>query len=70
MPTKIKLLVLSVVLASSTGCSILTTDRRDTPWDPRGGQSLFTQLPNWEGGANQRCCGHLRSCQAHQTPNC
>jgi hypothetical protein len=66
----IKLAALSLVLAGSVGCSMLQQDRRDAPWDPKPGQTLFDQIPNWEGGANRVCCGHLRQCQAHQTPKC
>jgi hypothetical protein len=64
--------VLVVVAVSSsvltTGCA--TYDRRDTAWDPRGSRSLMDQIPNEDGGAGRRCCGHLRTCQAHQTPRC
>jgi len=70
MRTWIKLVLLSLVLASSVGCSLLQTDRRDTPWDPRGSRSLMDQIPNEDGAATKRCCGHLRTCQAHQTPRC
>ena len=63
--------ILLVVLAvASTGCSILTQDRRDAPWDPKPGRTLFDQIPNEDGGANRRCCGHLRECQPYQTPRC
>ena len=67
MRTKILLLLLSVQLA---GCSILQQDRRDAPWDPKGSKTLFDQIPNESGGALRRCCGHLRTCEAHQTPRC
>jgi hypothetical protein len=70
MRTQIKLVVLSLVLASSTGCSILGQDRRDAPWDPKPGQSLMDQIPNEDGGANRRCCGHLRECKPYQSPRC
>jgi hypothetical protein len=69
MRTVIKLTALLLAL-SSTGCSILQHDRRDAPWDPKGSQTMFDQIPNWDGGANQRCCGHLRQCKAHQSPRC
>ena len=67
MRTRIMLLLLSVQLA---GCSLLQQDRRDAPWDPRGSKTLFDQIPNEDGGALRRCCGHLRTCEAHQTPRC
>jgi hypothetical protein len=70
MRTWIKLAALSLVLVGSVGCSILQQDRRDAPWDPRGSRTMFDQIPNEDGGAMRRCCGHLRSCQAHQTPRC
>jgi len=70
MRTVIKLVALSLVLASSVGCSILQQDRRDAPWDPKGSRTLLDQIPNWDGGAGRVCCGHLRTCQAHQTPRC
>jgi starvation-inducible outer membrane lipoprotein len=71
MRTKILLVLLSLQLA---GCSTivqqLSQDRRDAPWDPKGSASLMDQIPNEDGGAMKRCCGHLRVCQAHQTPRC
>ena len=63
-------IVLVVVAVSSTGCTALQQDRRDAPWDPKGSRTLFDQIPNEDGGAGKRCCGHLRTCQAHQTPRC
>jgi len=63
-------IVLVVLAVSSTGCSLLQQDRRDAPWDPKGSRTLFDQIPNEDGGAMRRCCGHLRTCQAHQTPRC
>jgi starvation-inducible outer membrane lipoprotein len=71
MRTKILLVLLSLQLA---GCSTivqqLSQDRRDAPWDPKGSASLMDQIPNEDGAAMKRCCGHLRQCQAHQTPRC
>jgi hypothetical protein len=72
---KMRLLALIVLAAAaSTGCSsvqqLAMQDRRDAPWDPRGSKTLFDQIPNEDGGALRRCCGHLRSCEAHQTPRC
>jgi hypothetical protein len=63
-------IVLVVAAVSSVGCSIANYDRRDAPWDPRGSRTLFDQIPNEDGAAGRRCCGHLRQCQAHQTPRC
>jgi hypothetical protein len=63
-------IVLVVVALGSTGCSLLGQDRRDAPWDPKGSRTLFDQIPNEDGAAGRRCCGHLRTCQAHQTPRC
>lgn len=62
--------LLVTLVANLTACANLQQDRRDAPWDPKGSQQLFDQIPNWEGGANQVCCGHLRQCQPHQTPRC
>ncbi len=46
-------------------------DPRDAPWDPKPGQGqLIDQIPNWDGNAAKICCGHLRSCERHQTPRC
>jgi hypothetical protein len=62
-------IVLVVAAVSSTvGCA--SYDRRDAPWDPKGSRTLFDQIPNWDGGAGRVCCGHLRTCQAHQSPRC
>jgi hypothetical protein len=65
-------LVVAAVSGSilTTGCSILQQDRRDAPWDPKGSRTLLDQIPNEDGAAGRRCCGHLRSCEAHQTPRC
>ena len=68
--TVLMLLVVFAAVVSSTGCSLLQHDRRDAPWDPKGSKTLFDQIPNETGGALRRCCGHLRSCEAHQTPRC
>jgi len=74
MRTKITLIVLSLLLVASTGCSTVhkqaLQDRRDAPWDPRGSRSLMDQIPTEDGGALRRCCGHLRVCEKHQTPRC
>jgi starvation-inducible outer membrane lipoprotein len=71
MRIKILLVLLSLQLAGcSTVYTELSRDRRDAPWDPRGSSSLMDQIPNEDSGALRRCCGHLRSCEAHQTPRC
>lgn len=62
------LLIVFAAVVSTTGCA--TWDRRDAPWDPKPGRTMFDQIPNEDGGALKRCCGHLRQCQAHQTPRC
>jgi hypothetical protein len=67
MRTKI---IAMLVLLQLAGCSIIGQDRRDAPWDPKPGRAMFDQIPNWDGGANQVCCGHLRECKAHQSPRC
>ena len=61
-----------VVALQLTACSGLILDRRDAPWDPKAGsgKTMFDQIPNNTGGANTVCCGHLRSCAAHQSPRC
>lgn len=41
-----------------------------TPWDPRPGQSLMDQIPNWDGEAERVCCGHKRTCDLGQSPRC
>lgn len=39
------------------------------PWDPRPGETLFDQIPNWDREAD-RCCGGRKVCAAWQTPRC
>ena len=70
MTTAKTVLMLLIVFAavSTQGCA--TQDRRDAPWDPKPGQTLIDQIPNWQGEAGSRCCGHLRTCQVYQTPRC
>ena len=71
MKTMLKLLLVALVLAN-TACTGLQRDRRDAPHDPdyRSGQQLHDQIPAWEGAANKICCGHLRTCEKHQSPRC
>lgn len=54
----LRLVLLLALVANATACSLMR-DRRDAPWDPKPGQSLFDQIPNWDDGANRRCGGHL-----------
>ena len=60
----LKSLSLAVVVSVLAGCGTvgaeLARDRRDAPWDPPPGRSLFEQLPNWDGEALRRCGAHLR----------
>ena len=51
------MLLIALAAVSSTGCA--THDRRDAPWDPKPGQTLIDQIPNWDGEAQRRCGGHL-----------
>ena len=67
----LSLTLCSSLLLAAAGCAnVQRRDARDAPWDPRPGVTMMDQIPNWEGGAGQVCCGHLRSCKAHQTPTC
>ena len=68
--TVLVLLLVFAAAASTQGCSVSSYDRRDAAWDPKPGQSLIDQISNWDGEAHARCCGHLRQCQANQTPRC
>jgi hypothetical protein len=63
-----KIICLAVSLALLTACA--TQDPRDAPWDPKPGQTLFEQIPAWDGAATRVCCGHLKECQPHQSPRC
>lgn len=67
---KLPLSVLIAVanLALTAGCAVY--DPRLTAWDPPPGSLLMDQIPNEDGAANRRCCGHLRQCEAWQTPRC
>jgi hypothetical protein len=53
------IIILAVLVLQLTGCAHYY-DRRDAPWDPKPGQTLFDQIPNWQGGALRRCGGHMR----------
>ena len=66
--TVLMLLIVFAAVISTQGCA--THDRRDAAWDPKPGVNLFDQIPNETHGALRRCCGHLKSCAAAQTPRC
>jgi hypothetical protein len=70
MSNWLKIVLVVLAVSSTAGCSILQQDRRDAPWDPKGSRTLLDQIPNEDGAALKRCCGHLRQCSAHQTPRC
>ena len=53
-----KLLLLALV-ANLAACSSMR-DSRDAPWDPKPGQSLLDQIPNWDDNTRRRCGAHLR----------
>lgn len=41
------------------------------PWDPKPGQTLMDQIPNWDGEALRVCCGmDPDSCKPGQSPRC
>ena len=48
-----KLLLLILVCTVLTGCAGFR-DRRDAPWDPRGGVQLIDQIPAWDR-VDQQC---------------
>ena len=43
----LRLLLLVLCVANCTACGLMR-DRRDAPWDPKQGQALHEQLPNWQ----------------------
>ena len=55
----LRILLTAIVIANLAGCAGLVRDRRDAPWDPKPGQSLFDQIPNWDDSALRICGGHL-----------
>lgn len=57
MQTLLRILLIALAVNATAACSLMR-DRRDAPWDRRG-QVMFDQIPNWEGGANRVCGGHL-----------
>ena len=62
------ILVVGVILGGCAGYP------KDTPYDPDfgKGETLFDQIPNWDGEALARCAGHLdpKDRQPHQTGRC
>jgi hypothetical protein len=51
-------LVLASTVLITQGCAgWQPRDPRDAPWDPRPGQTLFDQMPNWQYqcGVNIKC---------------
>jgi hypothetical protein len=68
--TKLVAVLAVVAVTLLQGCAAIQQDPRDAAWDPKGGAQLFEQIPPWDGHAGKVCCGHLRSCAAHQTPRC
>jgi hypothetical protein len=68
----VKLLIVAASIVAALvlqGCAAL--DVRDRPWDPKGGRSLYEQIPNQNGQALTQCCGARPSqCQRHQTDRC
>ena len=63
----LRLTVLALLCCANAACSLLG-DRRDAPWDPKPGHSLFDQIPN--NSSQDVCCGMSRVCKPHQTPRC
>jgi hypothetical protein len=51
-------LALSLMLGACAGTKPYDKDR---PYDPDigKGETLFDQIPNWEGEALQKCAGHI-----------
>ena len=66
-----RLIALLALVTQFTACSLMH-DRRDAPWDPRGGVGIgMDQIQNNEGAANQICGGHLPPEQrGHRSPRC
>lgn len=58
-----KHLFAALAALSLSGCAVFTQDARDAPWDPKPGQALHEQLPNWKNQALRHCGGHLRADQ-------
>lgn len=58
MPKQLLIVVATLVSLQLQGCGVLR-DRRDAPWDPPSGRTLFEQIPAWDGAATKICGGHL-----------
>ena len=63
-------MVLSLMLGACGGIQY----SKDRPYDPNfeQGETLFDQIPNWEGEALKVCAGHIPPSQRqpHQTGRC
>jgi hypothetical protein len=66
-----RLVILLALLTQLAACSLMG-DRRDAPWDPKGGQGIgMDQIQNNEGAANQVCGGHLPpEARGGRSPRC
>jgi len=64
----LRMLAVSLAVLAASGCAVLDRSPLDAPWDPRPGtgQTLFDQIPNWDGEATLRCGGHLRPEEARR----
>jgi len=51
-----KLMIALAAAVLLSGCA--TRDLRDRSYDPKNGQQLFDQMPNWDGEA-RRVCGKI-----------
>ena len=57
-----------------SACAATKPYDKDRPYDPdvHRGETLFDQIPNWEGESLRVCAGHLppEQRQPHQTGRC
>ncbi len=68
----LKLLLLVLAAANLAGCAELARDRRDAPWDPKPGQTLFDQIPAWDERGSV-CGGQMTEAERRATgasPRC
>ena len=65
-------MVVGIMLTVLAGCSIHGPMDRPYDPDPSRGETLFDQIPNWEGEARKVCAGHIPPSQRkpHQTGRC
>jgi len=56
------------ILVIITLCAVLAGCAGTPPYSFE--QGVPDQIPNWDGEALVRCCGHLTHCEPHQTPRC